>query len=64
MIAREVAAWGLVEVRTLAVHQLTPELAAELAHADAAIFVDAYLTDAAAATVYLRPIAPCNRTSL
>src|SRR5947208_15429626 len=63
-IAREVAAWGLPQVRTLAAHQLTPELAAELAHADAAIFVDAYLTDAAAANVYLRPIASCNRSQL
>ena len=63
-IAGEVAAWGLPEVRTLAVHQLTPELAAELAQARAAIFVDAYHTAAAEATVSLRPIAPHNQPRL
>lgn len=34
--------WDLPQVRSYAVHQLTPELAAELATAQMAIFVDAY----------------------
>jgi hydrogenase maturation protease len=40
-VARAVATWELPEVRALAVHQLTPELAAMLAGAERAIFVDA-----------------------
>jgi hydrogenase maturation protease len=39
--AEAVAAWELPHVRALAVHQLTPELAAALAAVDLAIFVDA-----------------------
>src|SRR5207248_461911 len=44
-----------------AVHQLTPELADILARAQYALFVDAYPTEAAAATVALHPIAPLDR---
>ncbi len=44
-VARTVAAWALPGVRSLAVHQLTPELAEALAEADWAIFVDAYLSN-------------------
>lgn len=40
-IAETVADWQLPQVRSLAVAQLTPELAADLAIADLAIFVDA-----------------------
>ncbi len=40
-IANEIAAWHLSAVKTLAVHQLTPELADVLANAELAIFVDA-----------------------
>jgi hydrogenase maturation protease len=42
-IANLVATWGLENVRTYAVHQLTPELAETIARVDAVIFVDAYL---------------------
>jgi hydrogenase maturation protease len=41
IVAERVAAWNLPNVRSLAVHQLTPELAAELANADTVVFVDA-----------------------
>jgi hydrogenase maturation protease len=41
-IANLVATWGLENVRTYAVHQLTPELAEIIAGVDAVIFVDAY----------------------
>jgi hydrogenase maturation protease len=40
-VARAIATWELPEVQALAVHQLTPELAAVLAGAEQAIFVDA-----------------------
>lgn len=40
-VAEAVAEWRLPDVRAVAVHQLTPELAEPLAAADRAIFVDA-----------------------
>jgi hydrogenase maturation protease len=40
-VARTVAGWRLAGVRALAVHQLTPELAEELADATSVVFVDA-----------------------
>jgi Ni,Fe-hydrogenase maturation factor len=40
-VAEVVATWEISNVRSLAMHQLTPELAAELADVDVAIFVDA-----------------------
>jgi hydrogenase maturation protease len=42
-IANEIAGWGLSTVKSLAVHQLTPDLATNLANAELVIFVDAYL---------------------
>lgn len=46
-VARAVQAWGVPSVHSLAVHQLTPELAETLAEAEMAIFVDACITPAA-----------------
>ena len=40
-VARAVADWRRPGVRALAVHQLTPELTAELAEAERVVFVDA-----------------------
>jgi hydrogenase maturation protease len=40
-VARAVQGWGLPGVRALALHQLTPELAEDLAGARVAVFVDA-----------------------
>ena len=40
-VAQIVTEWRLPEVRSLARHQLTPELAAELTQVDLAIFIDA-----------------------
>ncbi|BAB72727.1 hydrogenase maturation protease [Anabaena sp. FACHB-709] len=42
-IANEVASWRLPSVESLAVHQLTPDLADSLASVDLAIFIDACL---------------------
>lgn len=46
-------------VTSLAVHQLTPELAEPLANVDLAIFVDAYPADAEQ-TVQVSPLAPAD----
>lgn len=40
-VAEIVATWEIPNLRSLAIHQLTPELAAQLADVDLAIFVDA-----------------------
>jgi hydrogenase maturation protease len=59
-IARTVAGWGLTGVRALAVPQLTPELAAVLAEADRAVFVDAALAGGPSATA-MRRLAPARQ---
>jgi hydrogenase maturation protease len=41
-VAEIVDSWNLPQVRSLPVHQLTPELAAEITEAEIAIFVDVY----------------------
>ena len=56
-VAEAVAKWQLSNVRSLARHQLTPELAAELAQVDGAIFVDACQI-AEINTVELHPLKP------
>jgi hydrogenase maturation protease len=43
VVAERVAGWNLPEMRSIAVHQLTPELAAEIAEVDRVFFVDACL---------------------
>src|SRR5271168_4994806 len=42
-VARTVAEWGVPDVCALAVHQLTPELADDIARAETVVFVDAAL---------------------
>ena len=44
-VAEKIAKWGLPEVRSLAVHQLTLELAEDISQADAVIFIDAVATN-------------------
>ena len=46
IVAHKIAEWKLSGVKSLAVHQLTPELAENIAQADTVIFIDAILTDA------------------
>ncbi|NJR56581.1 MAG: hydrogenase maturation protease [Acaryochloris sp. CRU_2_0] len=43
LVAEQIAAWNLPDVRSLCVHQLTPELAAEMAQVEQVLFVDACL---------------------
>jgi hydrogenase maturation protease len=57
-VAAAVARWRQPGVRALEVHQLTPELAVELAAAEAAIFVDAYQAEADQTQVRVQPIEP------
>lgn len=54
-VAMAVANWHLSSVKALAVHQLTPELAPEIANADYVIFVDA-CGKSCAPTIQLDPI--------
>jgi hydrogenase maturation protease len=42
IVAEKVANWELTNLRVVAVHQLTPELAADIAEVEQVIFVDAY----------------------
>lgn len=42
-VITEVEQWNLTNVRSLSLHQLTPEVAAEMAEVDTVIFVDAAL---------------------
>ncbi len=59
IVADTVATWDLPQVRSLSVHQLTPELAEPLSQAQRAIFVDAYPAAAVQVQV-LQP--PATRT--
>ncbi|AFZ24095.1 hydrogenase maturation protease [Cylindrospermum stagnale PCC 7417] len=57
-VANAIESWHLSTVETLAIQQLTPELAASLANADLAIFVDACMHSAEADEVQVRPLSP------
>lgn len=54
-IAEAVAQWNLHDVRSLAVHQLTPDLASAIAQAKTVIFVDAVATSSEVKIEQLRP---------
>ncbi|MDJ0737601.1 MAG: hydrogenase maturation protease [Nostocaceae cyanobacterium] len=45
IVATKVEEWGLGNITSLAVHQLTPELAELLARVQMVIFVDVYIAD-------------------
>ncbi|MDJ0651213.1 MAG: hydrogenase maturation protease [Xenococcaceae cyanobacterium MO_188.B19] len=62
-VAEIVADWHLPAVRSLCLHQLTPELAADLAEVDLAIFVDAGETPDTD-TVKLHSLKPLDSTEL
>jgi hydrogenase maturation protease len=62
-VAQIVADWHLPKVRSLSLHQLTPELAAELAQVDLAIFVDAY-QGADLDVVKIHPLKPSSSIHL
>ncbi|MCP9915214.1 hydrogenase maturation protease [Cyanobium sp. ATX 6F1] len=57
LLAEEVRAWGLSGVESMAVPQLTPELAPRLAGCVRVLFIDAWLGDGGATTPRLEAIA-------
>ncbi|BAU62654.1 hydrogenase maturation protease [Stanieria sp. NIES-3757] len=59
LVAEEVANWNLKNLRVISTHQLTPELAADIAETELVIFVDAYLASASPKikTYCLEPLA-------
>ena len=64
-VAEKIAEWKLPGVQTLAVHQLTPELAENIAQADTVIFVDAVATKDNSVSVKLQKLeAEDENTSL
>jgi hydrogenase maturation protease len=58
LIAEAIADWELPGVTALSVHQLVPELAADIAEADRVVFVDAAVAAADASDVDLSPVEP------
>lgn len=62
-VAQTIAARNLANVRSLCVHQLTPELAAFLANAELAIFVDACFTNVCE-DVQVQAIEPTYSTAI
>ncbi|MDJ0632066.1 MAG: hydrogenase maturation protease [Xenococcaceae cyanobacterium MO_188.B29] len=64
-VAEKIARWKLPGVQTLAVHQLTPELAENIAQADTVIFVDAVATKDNSVSVKIQQLeAEDNNNSL
>jgi hydrogenase maturation protease len=56
-VAAAVAEWQIPQVRSLAVHQLLPELAAAIAAVDTVVFVDAAITpDATESDITVEPL--------
>ncbi|MBE7383601.1 MAG: hydrogenase maturation protease [Leptolyngbya sp. SIO1E4] len=60
-IAEQVETWALPNVKAIACHQLTPELAAEIAECDRVFFVDATLPGTCQ-TVTVQPV-PLSSTA-
>jgi hydrogenase maturation protease len=60
-VAQAVSAWGRPDVRSLVVHQLTPELAELLAGAERVLFVDAR-SDEEGTDIAILPIEPSSTT--
>ncbi len=57
-VAEIVECWGLAGVRSRAVHQLTPDLAAEMAEVDRVIFVDVIALNAIPSDPQRSPASP------
>ena len=60
-VALTVAGWQMPGLNVLAVHQLTPDLAAPVSRYDLAIFVDAKVASLAAAAVTVHHLEPFHR---
>jgi hydrogenase maturation protease len=59
-LAETIAQWNFPDVRSLSVHQLTPELAAEIADAQTILFIDA-ATSPQETPPTVQPLAPHDR---
>lgn len=57
-VAETVAQWQVETVEVIAVHQLTPDLAASIAQVQRVIFVDAIPTSDPTATLHIQPLTP------
>ena len=55
-VATEVETWNLPNLKSLSLHQLTPELAAELATVKSAIFIDASIQTQSVEIIPLNPL--------
>ncbi|MEN8445196.1 MAG: hydrogenase maturation protease [Cyanobacteria bacterium J06555_13] len=62
-VAEIVANWHLPSIKTISVHQLTPELVNDIALTDYVIFVDACSDSRCARTVQLDPIVVGNHST-
>lgn len=62
-IAETVESWAIPHVQSLAVHQLTPDLAEAIATAQQVIFVDATLNPAIPTEIQPEPITPDYQAS-
>jgi len=62
-VAEKVATWNLANVRSVSVHQLTPELADDIANADTVLFVDALpISDEITGEVKIEALTPEGTT--
>lgn len=59
-VAEAVSSWNMEHVRSIAAHQLSPELAEEISRTDVVIFVDAATSTPPLAAVKLESIAPLS----
>ena len=66
-VAEAVEQWNLPQIQVKSLHQLTPELADDLAKVDCAIFVDAWMTDSSDFSEIkvekIEPVSPGNLIS-
>jgi hydrogenase maturation protease len=60
-VAETVAEWQLSQVRSIATHQLLPELAADIAEVEIVVFVDAVVAiDSVAPNITIAPLIACE----
>jgi hydrogenase maturation protease len=64
LVAETVANWGFSQVRSIAVHQLLPELAADIASGDIVMFIDAIVAiDHPPAEITIVPLVADNNAA-
>jgi hydrogenase maturation protease len=63
LVAETIADWQLPQVRSIAVHQLLPELAADIAAVDIVMFVDAVGTSCLSPGIEITPLIADNNVA-